>query len=71
MIIKQKDLYQNLGFTEDEWDEIADPLLNTRNSIAHPVKYIIREKNDFKRVLDCLKATKKINSKLYKAKLKK
>lgn len=66
-IIKGKKLYEKLGFTKPGWDEISDPLFVTRNSIAHPVKSLIREKIDFKRVLISLEASKRIIAKTAKA----
>jgi len=64
-IIKEKQLYTKLGYNNSDWKSIATPLFNTRNSVAHPVRSIIREQNDFKRVLVCLETSKKIKSKLH------
>ncbi len=59
-IIKSKGLFKKLGFSNSGWNEIGDPLFVTRNSVAHPIRSIIREKKDFKRISVCLEATSKI-----------
>ncbi len=61
VLIQQKSLFHNLKFSKKEWQELGDPLFKIRNSTAHPVRSIIREKNDFQRLLDVLQSIKKIN----------
>lgn len=63
-IIKETRLHINLGFDKKKWDEIANPLFKIRNAVAHPVRSIFREKDDFKTVLVCLEASRKITAKL-------
>ncbi|MEO8666714.1 MAG: hypothetical protein ABI462_14570 [Ignavibacteria bacterium] len=61
VLIQQKSLFQELKFSKKEWQELGDPLFKIRNSTAHPVRSIIREKSDFKRLLFVLESIKKIN----------
>jgi hypothetical protein len=65
-IIKEKGLFQTLGYTKKGWNDIADPLFETRNSIAHPIRSIIKERCDFKRVNVCLAAATKLLSAINK-----
>jgi len=54
----------NVWKVKKEWQNFEEPITTTKNSIAHPVRSIIRNKEDFKRVLICLEGVKKIMSRI-------
>lgn len=63
-IVKLKKLNERYGMHKAEFQDISQALFAVRNAVAHPVRSIIREKDDFKRVLICLEASKRICDKL-------
>jgi len=59
-VVFDRKLYLELGFDKKTWNGFAEPLFETRNSVAHPIRRIIKDESDFERVLFSVRAARKI-----------
>jgi hypothetical protein len=63
-VVYDQHLYVELGFVRKTWKSLANPLFETRNSVAHPIRRIIKDESDFERVLFSIRAARKILAKI-------